>query len=53
MSFLSGYKTYIIGSLTILIGLVRLFTGETKEGMDAIMLGLTAMSLRAGVSKCG
>jgi hypothetical protein len=53
MVWLSGKKTYIIGGLMVAIGIVHIATGATDDGWRYIMEGLTAMSLRAGISKVG
>lgn len=44
LSFLSGKKTYIVGILSIVLGILN---GDT----ELIMTGLAAMTLRAGINK--
>jgi len=43
INFLNGYKTYIVGALSILLGIVN---GD----MTLIMVGLTAFGLRSGIA---
>lgn len=58
LNFLKGKKTYIIGSLMVLISLEKYLTGEvtlsqfltTVQGEFGFVGGL-AMTLRAGFSK--
>lgn len=55
MGFLIGYKTYIIGGLTIL-GTIGGWLGGTIEPNAAIQLIITAllgMTIRSGVSSVG
>ena len=44
IDFLSGKKTYIVGILTIILGLLN---GDTQM----VMTGLGLITLRAGVAK--
>jgi len=60
MAFLSGYKTYIVAFLMVLIGVVSLVTGELSwteflNSPDLLILlnGLGLGFLRAGVTKSG
>jgi hypothetical protein len=53
MSWLSGKKTYIIGSLMVALGVVHIVTGAGEEGWRYVLDGLAFMGLRAGVSKLG
>lgn len=57
MNVLSGYKTYIVSALMVLVGLVNVLTGDVS-GWDTIsnngqllLEGLGIAALRAGVSK--
>lgn len=43
LNFLKGKKSYIVGILTIILGILN---GDT----ETIMLGLTAITLRAGIT---
>lgn len=60
IGFLEGKKTYIIATLTVVIGLVNVLTGtETwstlaqDPNVFVILAGLGLGSLRAGVAKVG
>lgn len=55
MGFLSGYKTYIVAGLMVLIGVVEGLTGGGWGGvmdqLPIILNGLGLGALRAGVAK--
>lgn len=44
ITLLKGKKTYIIGALTILLGILQ-------QNTEMIMAGLSMLTLRAGISK--
>lgn len=43
-NFLKGHKSYIVGALMILLGLLQ-------ENPELILQGVAVMTLRAGISK--
>lgn len=54
MNFLSGYKSYLIGFLMILVAGLHaqgFISGDVKDMLQGILLGGGIMSLRAGISK--
>jgi hypothetical protein len=50
-NFLQGYKTYIIGAVTILYGITQLCNQQQDVGIQNIMLGLAMLSGRAAIAK--
>lgn len=46
ITFLSGKKTYIIGTLMIILGLLQ-------GNQDMIMQGIAAITIRVGIAKIG
>lgn len=52
---LAGKKTYITAALGILTAVAGYVTGtiEIKELVEAIFIGITAMTMRAGITKSG
>jgi len=48
---LSGYKTYIVGSLGVIWALLGLIFGwvESTQAINIILASLGAMGLRAGI----
>lgn len=60
MDFLSGFKTYIVAFLMVLVGVARILgfdlpiTGwEDMSGITLVLEGLAIAGLRLGVSKAG
>lgn len=57
MKILSGYKTYIIAGLMVLVGLVKVFTGDASamvglvENAQLIFDGMAFATVRAGIAK--
>lgn len=58
MNFLKGYKTYIIGTLLTIVGLVNLLTGEitlttflNDPNLILVLNGLGVIALRHGIKK--
>ena len=57
LDFLPGKKTYLVGAFSILWGLLSAFMPEAMtqvpvadDPMQAILIGLTALGLRKGMS---
>ncbi len=50
---LSGWKTYIIGGISIIYGIVLYVQGNSEQAGRVILDGLGLIFLRAGVSKVG
>lgn len=52
MSFFKGYKTYIIGTLTVLFGVAGYFTGnlDSHTAVGFVFGGLGVMGLRNGIT---
>lgn len=50
---LKGYKTYIVGTLTILGSVAAILVGDTSiaEGLNLIIPALLGMTLRNGLPK--
>ena len=51
MKFLSGYKTYIVGVITILFGITQCAGGTADLGIQNILVGLAMLTGRAAISK--
>ena len=52
INLLKGKKTYIIGGITLILGFLQGFGFFTvPDSVYAILLAMTGISLRAGVSK--
>ncbi len=57
MNFLKGKKSYIIAGLMVLIGLVKVFTGEAGaldgliENAQLLLNGVGFATVRAGIAK--
>lgn len=53
--FLEGYKTYIVGGLATVIGVLEILSpGVTATGadpMNMLTIGLSAMGLRRGMAR--
>jgi hypothetical protein len=49
--FLSGYKTYIVGTMAILGAIASYLTGDTTlaESVQLAVTGLVSMTIRAGI----
>ncbi len=52
LAFFEGRKTYIVGALMVVVGIVFYSDAIYKEkGVQLILEGFAIMSLRAGISK--
>jgi len=54
MNFLPGKKTYIVGGLIVLFGLLEgasIIPNEAANQIIMILLGLMGITLRAGIAK--
>ena len=54
MNFISGYKSYLIGFLMIIVAGLHAqayISAEIKDMLQGILLGGGIMALRAGISK--
>jgi hypothetical protein len=47
--FLSGYLTYVVGALIILLGVYQFFTSECKSGIETVLIGAGFMGLRRAI----
>ena len=52
MSFLNGYKTYIVAAFTIGFAVVQMWTGAVTDtaGIGMVLAALGASGLRHGIS---
>jgi hypothetical protein len=50
INFLNGFKTYIIGGLTVAWGIYQITKGNVEQGINSISIGLAAVGLRSGVA---
>ena len=50
---LDGYKTYLVGTATIIFGISGLIIGkiDANQAMELVFVGLGMMGLRHGLSK--
>ena len=59
MSFIDGNKTYILGAITVLVGVAALVTNTTILGVDpatafqTIWAGVALITGRSAISKLG
>lgn len=53
MNFLSGFKTYLVGVLTIVGGGYQIYHGDLEAGFQTVMLGCGMITGRAAVAKIG
>lgn len=49
--FLAGYKSYIVGTAMVLLGIYLMAQGMDVEGWQMLLMGLAVMGLRKGIEK--
>jgi hypothetical protein len=53
MNWLSGKKTYLLGGITVIYGIVLFVTDQREKGLQTIMEGIAMFTLRAAITKSG